>query len=81
MCYNKAMDEEDDFEIAEEAVIPYLRIYISVGKENHDMLDIDEIIQVLTQDGKSPSENIKDMMDNGMVNIYATSFNQVVKVL
>ena len=82
MCYNKAMDEEEDFiELAEEGVIPYLRIYISVGKQNHDMLEIHEILQVLTQDGKSPSENIKDMMDNGMVNIYATSFNQVVKVL
>jgi len=76
------MDEDDDIiEIAEEGVIPYVRIYISVGKQNHDMLDIHEIMQVLTQDGKSPSENIKDIIDKGMVNIYATSFNQCVKVL
>lgn len=79
MDYN---DEDDDIiEIAEEGVIPYVRIYISVGKQNHDMLEIHEIMQVLTQDGKSPTENIKDMMDKGMVNIYATSFNTTVKVL
>lgn len=82
MCYNISMDEEEDIiEIAEEGVIPYVRIYISAGKANHDMLEIHELMQVLLQDGKSPSENIKAIIDKGMVNIYATTFNQTVKVL
>jgi predicted peroxiredoxin len=45
------------------------------------MLEIDEIIDALTQDNKSPSENIKDIIDKGMVNIYACTFNETVKVL
>jgi hypothetical protein len=73
-------DDEETF-IVEEGVVPYVRIYISAGKANHDMLEIHEIMQVLTQDNKSPSENIKDIIDKGMVNIYATSFNTTVKVL
>jgi hypothetical protein len=81
MCYNIGMDEEEDFIISEEGVIPYVRIYITVGKANHDMLEIDEIIDALTQDNKSPSENIKDIIDKGMVNIYACTFNETVKVL
>jgi hypothetical protein len=81
MCYNIGMNDDEETFIVEEGVVPYVRIYISAGKANHDMLEIHEIMQVLTQDNKSPSENIKDIIDKGMVNIYATYFNTTVKVL
>lgn len=81
MCYNNGMDEEEGSDVIEEAVIPYIRIYIAAGKPNHDMLNIDEILNMLTQDGKSPSENIKDIIDKGMVNIFATSYSATVKIL
>lgn len=78
------MDEEEDIEevmsIGTEGVIPYVRIYLSFGKQNHDMLELPEIMNLLTQDG-SPTEKIKEFLDNGMVNIYACNFNTVAKIL
>jgi hypothetical protein len=64
-----------------EAVVPYIRILISVGRENHDMLTIPQISNLLTQDGASPTENIKQFMDKGMVNIYACEYDKVAKIL
>jgi DNA-binding MarR family transcriptional regulator len=64
-----------------EAVIPYIKILISVGRENHDMLTIPEISNLLTQDGASPTQNIKDFLDKGMVNIYACEYDKVAKIL
>ena len=62
-------------------VIPVIRVYISYLKENNDMLDIGEVVAALGSNDKSPSENIKDYIDKGMINIYACSFNQTVKVI
>lgn len=76
---------EDNNEIEEveigEQVIPYIKILISVGRENHDMLAIPEISNLLTQDGASPTENIKRFLDKGMVNIYACEYDKVAKIL
>lgn len=64
-----------------EKVVPYIKILISVGRENHDMLTLLEISNLLTQDGASPTENIKEFMNKGMVNIYACEYDKVAKIL
>ena len=75
------MDEDiEEIEIGEK-VVPYIKIMISVGRENHDMLTIPEISNLLTQDGASPCQNIKNFMDKGMVNIYACEYDKVAKIL
>ena len=73
-------DNFDDDEFTTR-VIPVIRVYISYLKENNDLLDIPEAISALSCNDKSPSENIKDYIDRGMINIYACSFNQTVKVI
>ncbi len=62
-------------------VIPVIRVYISYLKENNDMLDLPEVVAALSSNDRSPGENIKDYIDKGMINIYACSFNQTVKVI
>jgi DNA-binding MarR family transcriptional regulator len=73
-------DGIEEIEIGEQ-VIPYIKILISVGRENHDMLSIPEISNLLTQDGASPTQNIKQFMDQGFVNIYACEYDKVAKIL
>ena len=73
-------DNIEEIEIGVE-VVPYIKILISVGRENHDMLTLLEISNLLTQDGASPTENIKEFMNKGMVNIYACEYDKVAKIL
>ena len=73
-------DNIEEIEIGEK-VVPYIKILISVGRENHDMLTIPEISLLLTQDGASPTENVKQFLDKGMVNIYACEYDKVAKIL
>lgn len=76
-------DYEEDDEIYEgitQSIMPFLRIYVSAGKENHDMLDIPDIVDWLTSDNCSINESIKRLLDKGMVNVYACSFDKSVKV-
>jgi|LakMenE01Jun11ns_1017448.scaffolds.fasta_scaffold8620790_1 hypothetical protein len=73
-------DEEKNI-VREEQVIPVMRVYISFVKENQDMLDIPDAVNLLCQNNKSPSENIKELIDKGMINIYACCFNNVHKVI
>ena len=75
------MDENIEEIAIGEKVVPYIKILISVGRENHDMLTIPEISNLLTQDGASPTENIKEFMNKGMVNIYACEYDKVAKIL
>lgn len=77
------MDDNNEIEelVIGEQVIPYIKILISVGRENHDLLSIPEISNLLTQDGASPTENIKTFLDKGMVNIYACEYDKVAKIL
>ena len=73
-------DDIEEIEIGEQ-VVPYIKILISVGRKNHDMLSIPEISNLLTQDGASPTQNIKNFMDQGFVNIYACEYDKVAKIL
>ena len=73
--------DEEKHIIREEQVIPVMRVYISFVKENQDMLDIPEAVNLLCQNNQSPSENIKEIIDKGMINIYACCFNNVHKVI
>jgi hypothetical protein len=72
--------EEDDLDSITEIIMPFLRIYISAGKEDHDLLDVEEVVDWLTSDNKSINETIKELIDKGMLNVYACSFNRSVKV-
>jgi DNA-binding MarR family transcriptional regulator len=75
-------DDDDDemFEGITETIIPFLRIYISAGKENHDLLEVEDIVDWLTSDNCSITESIKRLLDKGMINVYACSYNRSVKV-
>jgi hypothetical protein len=84
MSYDPMNDfDEDDHHIEgyTKRVIPVIRVYISYLQENNDMLDLAEVIEALSCNDMSPAENIKSYIEQGMVNIYACSFNQVKKVI
>ena len=72
--------EEDDLDSITEIIMPFLRIYISAGREDHDLLDVEEVVDWLTSDNKSINDTIKELIDKGMLNVYACSFNRSVKV-
>jgi hypothetical protein len=72
--------EEDELDSITEIIMPFLRIYISAGKEDHDLLDVEEVVDWLTSENKSINETIKELIDKGMLNVYACSFNRSVKV-
>lgn len=73
-------DIDNDFDGYTEEIMPFLRIYISAGKEDHDLLEIEDVVQFLTSENRSINETIKHLIDNGMANIYACSFNKTMKV-
>ena len=76
--YNTSMS--DDNKPYEEEVLPFIRIYISYGKKNNDMLDLEQVVSFLSQDD-GPASHIKDLIDKGMFNLYACCFDKVTKVL
>lgn len=73
-------DDDEMFEGITETIIPFLRIYISAGKENHDLLEVEDIIEWLSSENCSINESIKRLIDKGMLNVYACSFNKTMKV-
>ena len=79
--YDERYDEEDDFQGVTEKIVPFLRVYISAGKENNDLLEIESIVDWLSSENRSINETIKELIDKGMLNVYACSFNKTVKVL
>jgi hypothetical protein len=83
--YNKSMENEDyeDDEIYDgitEEIMPFLRIYVSAGREDHDMLEIEDVVDFLTSENRSVNDTIKHLIEQGMANVYACSFNKTVKV-
>ena len=77
------MDEDivqDDFEGFTDNIMPFLRIYISAGREDHDLLEVDEMVDFLTSEKRSINDTIKELIDQGMANVYVSSFNKTVKV-
>jgi hypothetical protein len=70
----------DDNKPYEEEVIPFIRIYISYGKKNNDMLELEQVVSFLSQDD-GPANHIKDLIDKGMFNLYACCYDKVTKVL
>lgn len=77
------MDEEiddEEFEGYIDNIMPFLRIYVSAGRENHDMLELEEMVDFLTSEKRSINETIKDLIDKGMLNVYVCSFNRTMKV-
>lgn len=78
---NNEYEDDELYEGITESIMPFLRIYVSAGKENHDMLDVDELVIWLTSENRSISETIKSCIDQGMLNVYACSFNETIKVL
>jgi hypothetical protein len=83
--YNNCMDnneyeEEESYEGITETIMPFLRIYVSAGLEDHDMLEIEEVVEFLTSENRSVNDTIKHLIDQGMANVYACSFNRTTKV-
>ena len=83
--YNKSMENEEyeDDEIYDgitEEIMPFLRIYVSAGREDHDMLEIEDVVDFLTSENRSVNDTIKHLIEQGMANVYACSFNKTVKV-
>lgn len=78
---DEEFEEEDEIISYTTDIMPFLRIYVSAGTEDHDLLDIEEIIEWLSSENSSISETIKDLLDKGLVNVYACSFNRTLKVL
>jgi hypothetical protein len=76
--YNNSMSD-DDKDYSEE-VLPFIRIYISYGKKNNDMLELDQVLSFLSQDD-GPASHVKNLIDKGMFNLYACCFDKVTKVL
>ena len=72
--------EDDTIDGYTDSIMPFLRIYVSAGREDHDLLDVDEVVDWLTSENKSINETIKELIDKGMLNVYACSFNRSVKV-
>ena len=73
-------EEDDIYEGITQSIMPFLRIYVSAGKENHDMLEIEDIVDWLTSENCSVNDSLKRLIDKGMLNVYACSFNRTVKV-
>lgn len=80
MDNNEYEDDDELYEGITEHIMPFLRIYISAGKENHDLLEIEDVIDFLSSENMSVNETIKTLIDKGMANVYACSFNKTMKV-
>jgi len=80
ISYNRSMDEEEELDTYTETIMPFIRIYVSAGKEDHDLLEVEEVVDFLTSEQRSISDTIKDLLDQGILNVYACSFNQTMKV-
>ena len=78
---NEEYENDEIYSGITEKVITFIRIYISAGLEDHDLLDVEDIVDFLTSNNMSINDTIKNIIDKGMVNVYACSFNKVVKVL
>lgn len=74
------MDEEEELDTYTETIMPFIRIYVSAGKEDHDLLEVEDVVDFLTSEQRSISDTIKDLIDQGILNVYACSFNQTMKV-
>lgn len=74
------IEDDEDFQGYVDNIMPFLRIYVSAGRENHDMLELDEMIDFLSSENRSINETIKDLIDKGMLNVYVCSFNRTTKV-
>jgi hypothetical protein len=72
--------EDDEIEGYTDSIMPFLRIYVSAGREDHDLLEIEEVVEFLTSEKRSINDTIKELMDKGMANVYACSFNRTMKV-
>ena len=68
----------DDKDYQEE-VLPFIRVYISYGKKNNDLLELEQVLSFLSQDGAA--NHIKDLIDKGIFNLYACSYDKITKVL
>jgi hypothetical protein len=78
---NEEYENDEIYSGITEKIIPFIRIYISAGLEDHDLLEVEEVVDFLTSNNMSINDTIKNIIDKGMVNVYACSFNKVVKVL
>jgi DNA replication protein DnaD len=77
---NEEYEDDDLYEGITETIMPFLRIYVSAGREDHDMLEVEDVVDFLTSENRSVNDTIKNLIDKGMLNVYACSFNRTMKV-
>ncbi len=61
---------------------PIIRIYLSAINESQDFVDLDVIEEfVMNNNNKTPSEVLKELFDQGIINVYVCSFDKVKKIV
>jgi hypothetical protein len=61
---------------------PIIRIYLSAINESQDFVDLDVIEEfVMNNNNKTPSEVLKELFDQGIINVYVCSFDKVKKII
>jgi len=73
----KKKDEKE--ESFKEEIIPSVRIYVSITNLENDQLEIPEIMDIAGE--KGISEFIRELIDNGHINVYLCCFDKVMKVI
>jgi len=77
---NEEYEEDRLYEGITETIMPFIRIYVSAGTEDHDMLEIEDVVEFLTSENRSVNDTVKHLIDQGLANVYACSFNKTTKV-
>ena len=70
------MMNEEDFDVK---VFPALRVYLNCYTEDHDQYNIDEFMDLIGE--KGIAEFIRELIDEGILNVYYCCFDDVVKVI
>lgn len=72
----KKKKEEDTFKVN---IYPCMRVYISISNEERDQMEIEEFYSIIGN--KSATDFVREMLDEGLANIYFCSFNTIDKVV
>ncbi len=62
-----------------EKVYPTIRIYLNVHTEDHDQCSVEEFLEMCGE--KGIAEFIRELIDEGICNVYYCCFDNVMKVL
>lgn len=60
-----------------EKLYPMVRIYVAIANQEHDLLTPEEVFQII----EDPAEFLREMLENGVINIYASDFHNSTKII